>query len=89
MVDPATTKPDIDRRSHAARQALAEARRKCAAASARLRTNSEGLSETEKQAREQAARLRAQPRPPRKGDPKTLSVAEIQTVLKEARRGQS
>lgn len=89
MVDPATTKPDTDRRSHTARQALAEARRKCAAASARLRTNSAGLSETEKQAREQAARLRTQPRPPRKGDPKTLSVAEIQTVLKEARRGQS
>src|SRR5690606_26748525 len=51
MVDPATTNPAADRLSHAARQAIAEARRKCAAASARLRTNSEGLSETEKQAR--------------------------------------
>src|SRR5690606_4504856 len=58
-------------------------------APATTKPNSEVLSETAKQAREQAARLRAQPRPPRKGAPKTLSVAEIQTVLKEARRGQS
>src|SRR5690606_7990377 len=86
---PTTTDPHTDRRSHTARHAPAEARRQCAAANARLRTNSAGLSETEKQAREQAARLRNQPCPPRKGDPKTLSVAEIQTVLKEVRRGQS